>query len=169
MKIVLALLVLVLAALPAAAQRRTQAFAVADSALADSAAHRPSRPVRLAVRTGTGVAGLTLGGVAGLALGSLFVRRATRDGIDDFGGTPELVFTTLLGGAAGVGLGAGLPRLGAKCSGLRRVARGFAGAVVGASVAGYAGAMVDGEEGTRFESTGFFAGAGLGGALGADC
>lgn len=169
MKIVLALLVLVLGALPASAQRRAQPFAPAEAALADSAAHRPPRPTRILVRAGTGVAGMTLGGAAGLAVGGLFVKRATRDGADDLGGTTELVLTTLLGGGLGIGLGSGLPKLGAKCGRLRRVTMGLMGGIVGASVVGYAGAVVDGERGTRFENIGFFAGAGLGAALGADC
>jgi len=169
MKIVLVSLALVLAAQPAAAQRRAQPFAAADTAVADSAAHRLSRPARIAVRTGTGLGGLALGGAGGLALGGLFVRRASRDGSNDLGGLGEMALSMLIGGGAGVGLGAGLPRLGAKCSTLRRVAHGFLGATAGAVVLGYAGAVVDGEQETRLETIGFFGGAGLGAAIGADC
>lgn len=168
MKIVIASVILLCSALPAAAQRRAQPFAAPD-VVADTTTHRPARPLRIAVRTGTGLAGLTIGGAAGLALGGLFVRRASRDNTDDLAGVGELTLSTLAGGAAGIGLGAGLPRLGARCSGLRRVTGGFLGAVVGASVVGYAGAVLDGGEGTRFESIGFLGGAGLGAAVGADC
>lgn|GEM_PF-3858760 len=181
MKITLAAIALfVLAAGPAAAQRRSDVFApltwtaadtiprdstvAADSAAAPAASapaspvvrSGPEKEIRVLTRAATGGAGLAVGAGAGLAVGAAFIVNSNRD--EEWGGFLEAAVSTVIGGTVGVVVGAAAPGLGAPCTRSSRMLRALGGTVVGAT----AGAMTAGP-------IGFLGGTVLGAAYAADC
>lgn len=175
----LALALFVLAADPAAAQRRSDVFApltwtAADTipkdstAAADSAAapapSAPAAPVvrdgpekgtRILTRTATAGAGMAVGVGAGLVVGAAFI---ARNNDEEWGGVGEAILSTVIGGTVGVVVGAATPDLGAPCTKSSRMLRALGGALVGAT----AGAMTAGP-------VGFLGGTVVGAAYAADC
>jgi hypothetical protein len=179
-KTALLAILFLLAAHPAAAQRRSDIFdplarPAADTIPTDStlAADSSSAPgdftmeapvvragpekgVRVLTRTATAGAGLAVGAGAGLAVGAAFVINNT--GEDEWHGFTEMAFSTLIGATAGVVVGAAAPGLGAPCPRSSRMLRALGGTLVGATV----GAMTVGP-------VGFLGGTVVGAAYAADC
>lgn len=138
MKITLvALAFFLLAAHPAAAQRRSDLIApvAPDTAGAPSATRPRWSPFdRVLARSGAGAAGLVVGSAVGFGLGVLIFG----DGLNSAGGDEGfsgLAASTLVGATVGAGVGAALPRLGARCSRASRVARGMLGSLAGGAAA----------------------------------
>lgn len=165
------LLLLLAAAVPAVAQLRAPPFESAPAPFiggagdpaADTTAPRMKKGHRMAIRTLGGAAGIVVGGGAGLLVGGAWVRHARDDTNDDFAGLGGLVLSTLVGGSVGMGVGAGLPRLGAPCNTLRRVALGTLAGISGVTVGSFVGEKIGAP------GVGLVAGAGIGAAIGADC
>lgn len=173
MKIPFALLAVLVASAPAAAQQRMAALdvaprprlamldAAADTLPADSLPPRTDAQSRLLGRTAAG----TLGFYGGAALGGV-IGYSLRSG--DGGEDPGLV-ETLVGGAigamAGSGVGAALPGFGSRCGFGARVGRALLGAVPGAVLGGIITSAAGDEAGYVVIPLG----AGAGAALAGDC
>lgn len=147
MKVVLTLLAVIFAALPAAAQHRAHSRAAgpapwaaradtlpvpADTALSPMPRRARGEPGarivgRSLVAGGGMVAGFFGGAFAGVALDP-------DTGDDDLDG---LIFGALAGAWAGTALGAAIPEFGGSCSMGKRFVRGALGAVAGAAAGGF--------------------------------
>jgi hypothetical protein len=155
----------VLAAGPAAAQRRSDLIAPVSTDTVDAGSTTRPRwsPFdRVLARSGGGAAGLVLGSAVGFGVGAmLFGDELASAGGDE--GFSAVAASTLVGATVGAGVGAALPRLGAPCSRATRVARGVLG-----SIAGGAAALVVDARAER-EALAIVALAAVGGGVAADC
>ncbi len=162
MKIILALLLVVLAVSPSAAQRRDTGTAAQAAPQADTVAStRPAAAGRIFNRTMTGVLGFALLGAAGGVAGYQDTYRTEGGEDPGFGG---LLLGAAAGGVTGAALAAALPEHGARCSYKTRAARGLLGAVLTSGLYIAAGAGGLGEAVLTFPI-----GIPLGAAVMADC
>ncbi|HET7462050.1 MAG TPA: hypothetical protein VFJ82_12415 [Longimicrobium sp.] len=138
----------VLAAAPAAAQRRAAAFATAPPAPSlapgDTVLEglpRPRDPYVVG-RAGTGALGWVLGAIAGGFVGA-GISEATGHTDVEWGNLPGVVIGAAAGGTLGAGVGAASPRFGASCGFGKRLADGVLGSVGGALVGAGLTAITD--------------------------